>query len=179
MAEADKSPPEITLRKFDLTPSDVDDLMSWAGDDRVTRFGRRDAYTNRDDAYAYIRDSILPHPWYRAICVGPSRRAVGSVSVKPGPGADRCRASIGYRLAYDYWGRGIATRAVKMVVKMVFEEWKHLERLEGIVDVENLGSQRVLEKAGFVKEGVLRKYVLLKGRTRDVIMYSVLSSDLC
>ena len=59
----------------------------------------------------------------------------------------------------------------------IFAEWPHLERLEAIVDVENPGSQRVLEKAGFQREGVLRKYMLLKGKTRDLVMFSLLSFD--
>ncbi|MCI72374.1 putative N-acetyltransferase, partial [Trifolium medium] len=52
------------------------------------------------------------------------------------------------------------------------------KRLEALVDVENVGSQRVLEKAGFQKEGVLRKYWFMKGKSRDVIMFSYLSTDL-
>lgn len=80
-------------------------------------------------------------------------------------------------VASDYWGKGIATRAVKMAANAVFVEWGHLERLEAVVDVENPASQRVLEKAGFKREGVLRKYYLLKGKPRDAVMFSLLSTD--
>jgi len=52
-----------------------------------------------------------------------------------------------------------------------------LERLEALVDVDNVRSQRVLEKVGFQKEGVLRKYVYFKGKSRDMIMFSLLSTD--
>ncbi|KAL1803933.1 hypothetical protein ACET3Z_032580 [Daucus carota] len=69
-----------------------------------------------------------------------------------------------------YWGKGIVTRAVKKVASVIFAEWPHLERLEALVDVENAGSQRVLQKAGFQREGVLRKYVIQKGRTRDMYL---------
>ncbi|CAI0465908.1 unnamed protein product [Linum tenue] len=65
-----------------------------------------------------------------------------------------------------------------MAVKAVFEEWgPELERVEGLVDVENVGSQRVLEKAGFYREGLLRRYVVFKGRSRDMVMFSILCSD--
>ncbi|KAK1314644.1 hypothetical protein QJS10_CPA06g00451 [Acorus calamus] len=131
---------------------------------------------SKEDVLNYIRDTIIPHPWYRVICLGDL--PVGSVSVRQGPGAaGRCRASIGYGVAHEYWGRGIVTRAVEVVVSGIFEERPHLRRLDGLVDVENLGSQRVLEKAGFVREGVLRKYMVVKGRTRDMIMYSVTRDD--
>ncbi|CAN1129181.1 Putative [ribosomal protein S5]-alanine N-acetyltransferase [Linum perenne] len=64
-----------------------------------------------------------------------------------------------------------------MVTEVIFEERPEMERLEALVDVENVGSQRVLEKAGFVKEGVLRKFVVLKGRSRDMVMFSLLSTE--
>ncbi|KAL2562013.1 hypothetical protein AAZV13_20G114200 [Glycine max] len=72
---------------------------------------------------------------------------------------------------------GIATHAVKQVVKAAFSEFPHLERLQALVDVENVASQRVLEKAGFQREGVLRKYVVIKGKSRDMITFSVLPND--
>ena len=43
--------------------------------------------------------------------------------------------------------------------------------------VENVGSKRVLEKAGFKSEGVLRKYFVLKGKTRDMEIFSLLSTE--
>ena len=52
-----------------------------------------------------------------------------------------------------------------------------MERLEALVDLENLGSQRVLEKAGFHKEGVLRKWAFFKGRSRDFVIFSLLASE--
>ncbi|XP_068635975.1 uncharacterized protein [Aristolochia californica] len=168
-----KETPEITLRKFDL--SDVDDFMVWATDDRVSRFCSWDTYTSKEAGLAYLRDTVLPHPWFRAICV--DNRPIGAISLIPGSGNDECRAEMGYVLASGYWGKGIATRAVKMVVSRVFDEWTHLERVEALVEVENPGSQRVLERAGFSKEGVLRKYFMRKGRLRDMVMYSFISTD--
>ena len=67
--------------------------------------------------------------------------------------------------------------AVKMVISRVFEEFPGMERLEGYVNVETKASQRVLEKAGFQKEGVLQKYIIVHGKTIDVIMYSFLKTD--
>ncbi|KAK1290878.1 hypothetical protein QJS10_CPB18g01433 [Acorus calamus] len=170
---AEPSPPKITLRKFDL--SDVDDFLKWASDPRVTRYGRYDTpITTRAEALAHLRDVILPHPWFRAICVGDDKRAVGSILVDPCE-SEKCRASMGGRLACEYWGKGIATRAVEAVVKEIFEELPHLMRLEAVANVENVASQRVLEKAGLTREGVLRRYIVRRGRARDVVMYSVLS----
>ncbi|CAL9210416.1 unnamed protein product [Musa hybrid cultivar] len=164
---------EITLRRFDL--SDLDDYMVWASDDRVTAFCRWDSYTDKEDLRRYMRETVLPHPWFRAICLG--GRPIGALSVELGAGCDRCKGELGYVLATAHWGRGYATAAVKMAVRSVFQEVEGLERVEALVDVDNKGSQRVLEKAGFVREGVLRKSMVSKGRTRDLVMFSFISTD--
>lgn len=164
---------DISLRVLDV--SDIDDFMVWASDDRVTRFCSFDSYTSKEDGINYIKNTVSHHPWLRAICV--NNRPVGAISVTANSGNDKCRGELGYVVAADYWGKGIATKAVKMVANTIFDEWPHLERLEALVAVDNVGSQRVLEKAGFKREGVLRKYLILKGRTRDCVIFSLLSTD--
>ncbi|KAL8481690.1 hypothetical protein ACS0TY_027998 [Phlomoides rotata] len=163
----------ITLRPIHF--SDIDDFMAWATDDRVTKFCTWDSYTSKDQSLDFITTIAIPHPWFRAICLG--SRVVGTISVSPDSGDPRCRAELGYVVAYEHWGKGIATQAVKMVANVIFDEWPHLQRLEAFVDVDNEGSQRVLEKSGFVREGVLRKYVIVKGKCRDMMVFSLLSTD--
>ncbi|RWR85374.1 Acetyltransf_3 domain-containing protein [Cinnamomum micranthum f. kanehirae] len=167
------TPERLSLRPFER--SDADDLMMFMGDDRVARFCRFDTLTCREDGVKYLEEVAMPHPWYRAICL--EGRAVGYIYVKMGTEENHCRGEIGYALAFKYWGQGIATLAVKMVMSSVFREFPHLVRLEALVDVENKGSQRVLDKCGFLREGLLRKYCFLKGKTMDVFIYSVLSTD--
>ncbi|KAK1387822.1 PAF1 complex component [Heracleum sosnowskyi] len=111
-------------------------------------------YTSKEQAMDFMTNIVAPHPWLRAICL--KNCAIGSISVTPFKGNDACRGELGYVLVSKYLGKGIVTRAVKMVVSMIFVEWPHLERLEALVDIETVGSQRVLEKAGFHREGVLR-----------------------
>ncbi|KAJ8470179.1 hypothetical protein OPV22_024522 [Ensete ventricosum] len=126
--------------------------------------GRRCSLTRGSGLYAWVG-------------VGGGGRPIGAVSVELGAGCDRCKGELGYVLAAAHWGRGYATAAVKMAVRSVFQEVEGLERVEALVDVDNKGSQRVLEKAGFVREGVLRKSMVLKGRTRDMVMFSFISTD--
>lgn len=169
------SRPVISLRPLQL--SDIDDFMVWATDPDAARFCRWEPYKSRDDALAYITGTVLPHPYFRAICL--DGRPVGAVSVTRNEAAsDTCRGELGYVLGSGYWGRGIATEAVRMAVAEVFGGARpELERMEAVVDVENMASQRVLEKAGFRREGVLRRYFVLKGRTRDAVIFSRLSTD--
>ncbi|CAA0823083.1 Acyl-CoA N-acyltransferases (NAT) superfamily protein [Striga hermonthica] len=129
---------KITLRPIEL--SDTDDFMVWATDDRVTKFCIWDTYTSRSQALDFITNFAIPHPWLRAVCL--DDRAIGSISVSPNSGNNSCRAELGYVLAHEHWGKGIATEAVKMVVSSIFGELPGLERLEAFVDVKNKGSQR-------------------------------------
>ena len=159
----------MTLRPFKV--SDADDFLAWAGDDAVTRYCRWSTYADRDAAAEFLRRVIESHPWYRAICV--AGEPVGSIYVMPGSGKDERRGEIGYAMKAEQWGKGIATEAVKLAVSSAWAELKGLERVEGLVFEENKASQRVLEKAGFEREGVLRKYFFVKGRSRDIVVYSV------
>ncbi|XP_059652638.1 uncharacterized protein LOC132299826 [Cornus florida] len=163
----------ITLRPFRVT--DTDDIMLSMADDRVTRNLRRKTITSKEEALTFIREVCIPHPWRRSICV--DDRSIGSISISPGTGDERCRAEIGYAIAVDYWGQGITTMAVKMALSQVFKDFPDVVRLQAYVNAENKASQRVLEKAGFLKECLVRKYAYLKGKLQDLVIYSFLSTD--
>ncbi|XP_068317584.1 uncharacterized protein [Pyrus communis] len=163
----------IALRPFKL--SDADDLMSYAGDDQVTRSLRWTTLTTKDEALTFIKDVCIPHPWRRSICI--DDRSIGFVTVFPGSGDDRHKADLGYVIAAKYWGQGITTKAVEVAISQVFKDFPNLVRLHAFADLENKASQRVLEKAGFQKEGVLRRYGYLNGNIKDLVSYSLLSTD--
>ncbi|KAJ4744768.1 Acyl-CoA N-acyltransferases (NAT) superfamily protein [Rhynchospora pubera] len=158
---------EVTLREFELT--DVDDFFAWAADDQLSVWSRQDTFTSKKDVLA-LEKTVLPHPWMRAICL--EGRPVTRCTDE-----HQCRAELGYLLASQYWGRGIMTKAVKLVLGTIFGDMEGLERLEALVLVQNVGSQRVLEKAGFTKEGILKKYMIHKGKISDMVMYSFISAD--
>ena len=81
------------------------------------------------------------------------------------------QAELGYWLAKPYWGKGIITEATKKVTDFAFSELG-LVRVTATVFEFNLGSARVLEKAGFQLEGVLRKHFKKDGRVFDGKMYA-------
>ncbi|XP_062108255.1 uncharacterized protein LOC133819104 [Humulus lupulus] len=163
----------ISLRPFKL--SDADDFLKWVSDDRVTRYLRWNTITSKEEALTYIEKVAIPHPWRWTICL--DDHSIGYVSVKPESGDDKCRAHLSYAVGEDYWGQCIVTMALKMAISLVFNEFHDLVRLEALVEVENSASQRVLEKVGFQKEGMLRKYGYCKGQIRHMFIYSFLSTD--
>jgi ribosomal-protein-serine acetyltransferase len=81
-------------------------------------------------------------------------------------------ANLGYWVRSSEMGRGVAPAAVGMVVDYAFRE-TDLVRLEIVCAVANVRSQRVAEKSGALREGILRDRVLLPGGPSDAVMYSL------
>ncbi len=79
------------------------------------------------------------------------------------------RANLGYWVRAGATGRGVATAATMLLVEWAFANTP-LVRLEVVVSVENAASLRVAEKAGAIREGVLRSRLLLHGRMHDAVM---------
>ena len=85
--------------------------------------------------------------------------------------------TIGYFLAENHWGKGIATEAVSTLVKFLFEE-VDINRIQAEVMPANEISKKVLLKNGFIKEGLLRQAVLWSGKgVIDLEIYSMLKED--
>ena len=83
---------------------------------------------------------------------------------------------IGYFLVPSERGKGYCTEAVNIILDYLFLS-KNIERIQALTDLRNLGSQRVLEKAGFKKEGTIRKLFFLRGQPRDAFLFSILREE--
>ena len=98
---------------------------------------------------------------------------VGNIGIHPGTGERAKMATIGYWLGQSYWGRGIATRALRLVVDYAFSTFSFV-RLEASVYAWNPASARVLEKNGFTLEGRLRSRIFHDATLADELMYGLL-----
>ena len=130
------------------------------------------------DAKWFVEDSIAQgetRQLMRAIAV--NGRAAGSISVARKDDVYEKSAELGYWLAEDYWGRGIMTEAVRQICREAFDRFDIL-RIFAEPFAENLGSRRVLEKAGFVCEGTMRRGVYKNGRVPSYCMYALLREEL-
>jgi len=83
---------------------------------------------------------------------------------------------IGYSLVPSERGKGYGTEAAQLIVDYLFMS-KDLARIQAIADVRNKASQRVLEKAGFQREGTMRKCVFDRGELTDYYLYSILREE--
>jgi ribosomal-protein-alanine N-acetyltransferase len=85
-------------------------------------------------------------------------------------------ANVGYMVDGAFRGRGVATAALRLVIAEAFGELG-LHRLDAGAMPSNLGSQRVLEKAGFTRIGVLRRYLFVAGAWQDHVLYEIVGPD--
>jgi len=158
---------KITLRP--LMSSDAEAFMKWGGDSEVTRSLFWDHYTDVDTAKKFLSDVAEMHPWFMAICLNGD--PVGAITLDKGKFRASVRAELGYVIAKEFWNKGIVSEAVKETLRLGFQDLS-IVRIEALVDPENVGSIKVLEKNGFQFEGKLKKYVIHRGQVRDRLLYS-------
>jgi RimJ/RimL family protein N-acetyltransferase len=105
--------------------------------------------------------------------------AVGGIGIRFFEGLDDGCAEVGYWVGADARGRGVATQATRAVAEWVFAAVPSLARLQLRADAENVASNRVAEKAGFTREGVLRasRWNDRLGRRSDFVMWSLLREE--
>ncbi|RAJ08561.1 RimJ/RimL family protein N-acetyltransferase [Chitinophaga skermanii] len=85
-------------------------------------------------------------------------------------------AEAWYKLHPHHWGKGLATEALRGLIKFGFEHLQ-LRRVEAGCAVENTASYRVMEKAGMLREGMKRKSLPLKNGWHDTYFYAILDTD--
>jgi RimJ/RimL family protein N-acetyltransferase len=156
-------------------------LMAFA-DPLVQRFSwARVAPYTPDDARAFLaaqeRDRLRGEEICFALVAPDEDTAVfGGASLY---GVDRAqrRAAVGYWLAAHARGRGIASRAVRLLAGWSFAQLG-TARLELTCAPQNEASQAVAARCGFTREGVLRSHMVFKGARRDTVMFSLLPGEL-
>lgn len=103
--------------------------------------------------------------------------AIGSISVFRQGNIHQKTAELGYYIAEEYWGKGIATEAVKQICAYVFHK-SDILRIYASPFAHNIASCKVLEKAGFQCEGTLRSNAVKNGKVLDMKMYSLLKEEI-
>ena len=85
-------------------------------------------------------------------------------------------AEVWYKIHLDHWRQGYATEALTKLLDFSFDELK-LHRIEAGCAVENIASNKVLEKVGMTKEGMKRKKLPIRGQWKDNYFYAILDED--
>ena len=159
----------VLLRPFEQ--SDVPAIVAACQDPEIPRWTSVPSPYTEADARAWL-ESTEEETF--AVVDRSSGELLGSIGVRfLGDGT----AEVGYWIAKEARARGVATRALVLVAGWVFEN-DEVGRFQLRAETENVASQRVAEKAGFVREGVMRAALAVKGERRDVVMYSLVRDDL-
>jgi RimJ/RimL family protein N-acetyltransferase len=170
---------QLTDGVIRLRPFRSDDAKSVAracDDPETARFilGMPSPYTEAD-ARRYLES--CEHAWGSrerlpfAIVDEADHHLLGAIDVQLGE-----VGSIGYWIAREARGRGVGTRALILLSRWTVREGG-VERLELTTHLENVASQRVAEKAGFLREGTLRAHIRSREGRRDSVLYSLLPRD--
>lgn len=124
-----------------------------------------------DDAKNFLQRAMAENETEKFYCIEISGLAAGGIGFKPGQDVHRHTAEIGYWLGEEFWGHGIMSEVVPAFVDYCFEKFP-LNRVAAQAYSSNPASARILEKAGFVLEGRLRKHVIKDGQILDSLLYA-------
>jgi RimJ/RimL family protein N-acetyltransferase len=185
MAELQFPDPALACELMALRPwrqADLASMVALFSDPLVQRFSwpRSDEYTRADGA-AYLAGQEQARQAGSALHF--AFVAPDDANVLLGGGSlydvdtQEQRAATGYWLGPDARGRGIATAALRLMAQWAFDDLG-LQRIELTCGPDNLASQAVARRCGFVSEGVLRSHMNHKGNRRDTVLYSLLPTEL-
>ncbi len=142
------------------------------------RDGMPHPYTE-EDAHSYItmvqEEAANGSPVNFAIDI--EGEAVGGIGFVAGKDVERISAEIGYWLGEPFWNKGIMTDVVREASLLAFETLPFTRLYAGVFE-KNPSSMRVLEKAGYTKEGIFRKAVIKNGEVMDFHIYALLKEDI-
>ena len=169
------STPRLILRA--LASSDLHDLYEYASDPEIDHYTPWDHYKNIEEARENLNEFLEAYEkhgfWAWGIEHRSDKKLIGIININK-PGYDR-KVEVGYTIARNYWGQGLATEALQALIRYGFEKLA-LSRIEAVVLPENKASSKVLLKAGMQFEGLLRSYQVWKGKPSDLEMYSIVKA---
>lgn len=167
----------LTLRR--VTQEDASDILAYLSDVDVMKYYGLESFKSINDALDEIS-------WYKSIfekgtgirwgiTLKEQEKIIGSCGFFNRV-AQHYRAELGFELSKEHWGKGIASEAIKTVICYGFEQM-NLQRIEALIEPPNIPSQKVVERQGFIREGLLRNYEYTCGKFDDLYMYSLLKQD--
>ena len=164
--------PDDVPRLFEAVSESVPELSRWlpwchanySPDDSAAFVNSRDAEWEKGEHYSFIIFELRTGEFLGGVGLNFVNRVHNL-------------ANLGYWVRSSRTGRGFASAATRLIARFGLEELK-FQRLEILAAADNIASQRVAEKAGAVREAVLRKRLLLHGQAHDAVMYSVMTEDL-
>ena len=161
----------------DIEENDIGSIVKYADNIKISN-NLRDAFPfpyTRDDALTWLSiiNDCSPK---RSFAIANDNELIGAIGIEPCYDINRYAGEVGYWLGEPFWGKGIATSAVKIFIKYAFESYDLLKIFAHVFS-SNPASERVLEKAGFKLEGKLRNQIVKRGKVLDQLVYGLLREE--
>ncbi len=153
-------------------PNDVESIVRHANNRKIW-LNLRDRFPHpytKDDAQNWIQSALSMRPETN-FAIEVKGKAVGGIGFELKTDVERYSAEVGYWLGEEFWGQGICTSALKATTPYAHEAY-HLIRIFAVPFIENLASIRVLEKADYRREGIMRRSAYKDGRFLDEVLYA-------
>lgn len=164
----------LVLRE--ITQDDTESIFACFSNDEAMRYYGQEVFENIEQAEKLVSFFADSYRENRGIRWGIERKGnpglIGTMGFNAWSPKHQ-RAEIGYEIHPEHWRKGYATEAAASILTYGFE-FMNLARIGAIVFTENDGSNEMLIKLGFQKEGVLRNYMVQSGVSHHTHMYSIL-----
>jgi ribosomal-protein-alanine N-acetyltransferase len=182
--------PKLTSTRLILDETKSNDaktIFEMFSDKEVVEFYDFAQFTDLNQANVLINDDLQKYQsgthlrW--AVRDKVSNAFLGSIGIKYSD--ENHSATLSYEFKKSTWGKGIATEALQQVIHFLLQDHslknhtdKKINRIQAYTMQGNIGSEKVLNKLGFQKEGLLRQHGFWKGQYHDLNIFSILKSDL-
>lgn len=162
---------KISLREW--KSSDLNALLTHANNLNIARNMTNafpHPYTEKDgenflSRVANMRSGII-------LAIDADGEAIGSIGVFPQEDIECKNAEMGYWLSEPYWSKGIISQVIPMMLKIAFEKFD-IDRIYARPFGNNIASQKVLEKNGFILEAVIKNGFFKNGEYQDALIYAI------
>jgi [ribosomal protein S5]-alanine N-acetyltransferase len=156
-----------------LRESDITNLAKYANNPKIAaNLTNAFPHPYTEEAATGFIKMAMGHSPFRIMAITMQDELIGCIGIHPQEDIMSKNAELGYWLAEPYWGQGIMTKMVKEMVKYGFETFD-IHRIYARPFGNNLGSQKVLEHAGFTLEARLKETIFKLGRMEDELIYAV------
>jgi RimJ/RimL family protein N-acetyltransferase len=166
---------EYFVRSFELT--DKASLVKYASNYKVAK-NLRDSFPfpyKESNAEEWLIFACNQNPEYN-FAIADTKELIGGIGLAPQDDVNQFSVEIGYWLAEQFWGRGIATNALRTITHYTFKNF-NFNRIFASVFEGNKASEKVLQKNGYKKEATLRKSVYKKGKFLNQYIYAILREE--
>ncbi len=130
-----------------------------------------------DDARQFILRAIAEDNASRSFAIEINGVVAGSIGAYLKENVHRKNAELGYYLAEEYWGKGIMPKVIRCMTQYMFDNFD-INRVYAQPFAMNTASRKVLEKAGFRLEAVLKSNIIKNGIVQDGCIYALLKDEL-